>query len=57
MFGLVGFRYILDVETKHERGSVVMADDFQPKYVAMVAGVIGGVVLLLGLVGLIANIS
>ena len=34
-----------------------MADDFQLKYVVMVAGVIGAVVLLLGLVGLIANLS
>jgi hypothetical protein len=33
-----------------------MSDDFQLKYVGMVAGVIGGVVLLLGLVGLITNI-
>ncbi len=54
---MVGFRYILDAETEHERGPVVMADDYQQKNVAMVAGVIGAVVLFLGLVGLIANIS
>ena len=35
----------------------MMADDYQPKYVVMVAGVIGAVVLLLGLVGLIYNLS
>ncbi len=34
-----------------------MADDYQLKNVAMVAGVIGAVVLFLGLVGLLANIS
>ena len=34
-----------------------MADDYQQKYVGMVAAVIGGVVLLLGLVGLIVNLS
>ena len=57
VFGLAGFRYILDGETEHERGPVAMADDYQLKYVARVAGVIGAVVLFLGLVGLIANIS
>ena len=57
VFGLVGFRYILDGETEHGRGPVVMADDYQLKYVVMVAGAIGAVVLFLGLVGLIANIS
>ena len=57
LFASVGFRYILDAETEHERGPVVMADDYQLKYVAMVAGAIGAVVLFLGLVGLIANIS
>ena len=53
----MGFRYIRDAETEHERDPVVMADDYQLKYVAMVAGAIGAAVLLLGLVGLIANIS
>ncbi len=57
MFGLVEFRYILDAETEHERGPAVMADDYQQKYVAMVAAIIGGVVLFLGLVGLISNLS
>ncbi len=54
---MAGFRYILDGETEHERGRVAMADDYQLKYVVMVAGAIGAVVLFLGLVGLIANIS
>ncbi len=57
MFGLVEFRYILDAETKYERGPAVSADDYQLKYVGMVALVIGGVVLFLGLVGLIVNLS
>lgn len=34
-----------------------MADDYQLKNVAKVAGAIAAVVLLLGLVGLIANLS
>ena len=34
-----------------------MADDYQLKNVAKVAGAIGAVVLFLGLVGLIANIA
>ncbi len=54
---MVGFCYILDAETEHERGPVVMADDYQLKYVGMVAAIIGGVVLFLGLVGLIVNLS
>jgi len=34
-----------------------MAEDYQQKYVVMVAAVIGGVVLFLGLVGIIVNLS
>ena len=52
-----GISFILDAETEHERGPVVMAEDYQQKYVGMVAAVIGGVVLFLGLVGLIVNLS
>ncbi len=52
-----GISFILDGETKHERGPVAMADDYQLKYVVMVAGAIGAVVLLLGLVGLVTNLS
>ncbi len=57
MFGLMEFRYILHAETKHERGPAVSADDYQLKYVGLVATIIGGVILLLGLVGLIVNLS
>ncbi len=39
------------------RGPVVMADDYQLKYVGMVALAIGAAVLFLGLVGLIVNLS
>ncbi len=35
----------------------VMAEDFHPQYVGMVAGVIGGIILLLGLVGVVLIIS
>ena len=34
-----------------------MSDDFQLKYVGLVAGIIGGVVLVLGLIGLFINLS
>ncbi len=34
-----------------------MAEDFEQKYVAIVAGIIGGVVLLLGLGGLFLGLS
>ena len=50
-----GISFILDAETEHERGPVVMAEDTQLKYVGMVAAAIGGVVLFLGLVGIIIN--
>ena len=52
-----GISFILDGQTEHERGPVAMADDYQLKYVVMVAGAIGAVVLLLGLVGIIVNLS
>ncbi len=34
-----------------------MAEDYQQKYVGMVALVIGGVILFLGFVGIIVNLS
>jgi nitrate reductase gamma subunit len=34
-----------------------MAEDFQNKNVAIVAGIIGGVILLLGLGGLVLNLA
>ncbi len=48
---------VLDVETEYEWVGIVMAEDFDHtedfdnKNVALVAGIIGGVVLLLGLGG------
>ena len=49
---------VLDVETEYDWVGVVMAEDidhkedFDNKNVALVAGIIGGVVLLLGLGGI-----
>ncbi len=54
---MVGFRYILDAETEHERGQAVMADYYQQKYEAIVSAILGGVVIFLGLVWLIVNLS
>ena len=48
---------ILVSETKYERGSVAMAHDFEHKYVGLVALIIGAVVLVLGIGGLILNLS
>jgi hypothetical protein len=42
------------VETEYEWFGVVMAHDFDNRSVFMVAAIIGGVVLLLGLVGALA---
>ena len=47
----------MDTESESERGPVAMSDDFQNKYVVIVAGIIGGTVLLIGLAGLIINLS
>ncbi len=38
-------------------GSSVMAHDFEQKYVGMVATIIGAVVLVLGIGGIILNLS
>ncbi len=38
-------------------GSSVMAHDFEQKYVGLVASIIGAVVLVLGLAGIIFNLS
>ena len=54
-----GISCVLNVETEYDWVGVVMAEDFDHKEdfdnknVAMVAGVIGGVVLLLGLGGIL----
>lgn len=43
--------------TELEWSPVAMSEDFQPKYVGMVAGIIGLVILVLGFVGLYFNLS
>ncbi len=52
-----GVSFILAVESESKREPVVMSDDFQLKYVGVVAGIIGGVVLVLGFIGLYLNLS
>ena len=54
---MAGIWSILDAETGFERGRVVSTDDFDLKYVAIVASIIGAVVLILGFVGIIINLS
>ena len=44
------------VETEFEWGSRVMAHDFEQKYVGLVASIIGGTILLLGIGGILYNI-
>ncbi len=48
---------MLVFETEFEWGSRVMSHDFEQKYVGLVATVIGAVVLLLGIGGLLYNLS
>ena len=48
---------MLVFETESEWGSIMMAHDFEQKYVGMVASIIGVVVLLLGIGGIIFNLS
>jgi hypothetical protein len=52
-----GISFGLDVETEHEWDPGVMAEDYQHKNVALVAVIIGAVILLLGFAGLIINLS
>ena len=52
-----GDSFMLVFETEFEWGSIVMANDFEQKYVAMVATIIGGAVLVLGIAGLLFNLS
>ncbi len=52
-----GISFILDTETEYEGVLVVMAEDFHHKNVALVAGIIGAVVLLLGLGGLFLHLA
>ncbi len=51
-----GISCILNVETEYEWVGVVMAEDFDHKNVGMVAAIIGGVVLLLGLGGVLVTL-
>lgn len=48
---------MLAFETEIEWGSVAMAHDFEQKNVGLVASIIGAVVLLLGIGGLLFNLS
>ncbi len=43
-------------EIEFEWGSLVMAHDFEQKYVGLVASIIGGTILLLGIGGILFNI-
>ncbi len=52
-----GIWSILDAETGFERGRIVTTNDFELKYVAIVASIIGAVILILGFVGLFINLS
>ncbi len=45
------------IESEHAWGAVVMAEDFEQKYVAIVAGIIGGAILLLGLIGILWSLG
>ena len=49
--------YMLVFETEFEWSSLAMSHDFEQKYVGLVAMIIGGVVLLLGIGGIIFNLS
>ncbi len=51
-----GISCVLNVETEFDWVGVVMAEDFDHKNVGMVAGIIGGVVLLLGLGGVLVTL-
>ncbi len=48
---------MLVFETEFEWGSIVMAHDFEQKYVGIVAMIIGGTILVLGIAGLLFNLS
>ncbi len=45
-----------DTETEFERGPGVMAEEFEHKYVGLVASIIGLVVVVLGFAGLFINL-
>ena len=48
---------MLAAETEFEWDWIVMAHDFEQKYVGLVASIIGAVVLVVGLLGIIYNLS
>jgi hypothetical protein len=45
------------LETEFEWDSLAMSHDFEHKYVGLVATIIGGAVLLLGIGGILYNLS
>ena len=48
---------MLVFETEFEWSSLAMSHDFEQKYVGLVATIIGGAVLLLGIGGILYNLS
>jgi hypothetical protein len=48
---------MLSSETEFEWDSLAMSHDFEHKYVGLVATIIGGAVLLLGIGGILYNLS
>ena len=52
-----GNSFMLAFETEYEWGSLAMSHDFEHKYVGLVATIIGGAVLLLGIGGILYNLS
>ncbi len=49
--------YMLVFETEFEWSALAMSHDFEQKYVGLVATIIGGTVLLLGIGGILYNLS
>ena len=54
---MVGISSNLVTQTNHERVPAVMSENSDLKYVGIVAAIIGGVVLLLGLAGVALTLS
>ena len=52
---ILGHDLILGIQFGHDTNGVVMAEDFQNKYVGLVAIIIASVVFLAALVGMIIN--
>ena len=48
---------MLAFETEYEWGSLAMSHDFENKNVGLVASIIGGVILLLGIAGILFNLA